>query len=134
MRNAPLVGCLLIFAGSFLPLVHIPVVGNWNYWKLDHNMAIMVWSVAALTLVSIIFNKVKLQRILAIVLLVLFIITLFAIKAKSLNFFSFIPFKGLQNTAAGIVKLSWGWLLEFSGAALMLFAKKDKVENQNYKP
>ncbi len=76
MRNAPLVGCLLIFAGSFLPLVHIPVVGNWNYWKLDHNMAIMVWSVAALALVSIIFNKVKLQRILAIVLLALFIITL----------------------------------------------------------
>lgn len=86
MRNAPLVGCLLIFAGSFLPLVHIPVVGNWNYWKLDHNMAIIVWSVAALALVSIIFNKVKLQRILAIVLLALFIITLFAIKAKSLNF------------------------------------------------
>jgi len=131
MKNVPLVGCLLVFAGSFLPLVHIPLVGNWGYWKLDHTMAIMVWSVSSVALASIIFNKVKLTRILAIILLCLFAITLFAIKAKSLNFFSFIPFKGLQNTMAGIVKLSWGWLFEFSGALLMLLAKNNKIENQN---
>lgn len=131
MKNVPLVGCLLVFAGSFLPLVHIPLVGNWGYWKLDHTMAIMVWSVSCVALASILFNKVKLTRILAIILLFLFAITLFAIKAKSLNFFSFIPFKGLQNTMAGIVKLSWGWLFEFSGALLMLLAKNNKTENQN---
>ena len=86
MKNVPLVGCLFVFAGSFLPLVHIPLVGNWGYWKLDHTMAIMVWSVSSVALASIIFNKVKLTRILAIILLFLFVITLFAIKAKSLDF------------------------------------------------
>jgi hypothetical protein len=32
--------------------------------------------------------------------------------------------KSLQKTLAGVVKLRWGWFVEFAGALLMLLAPK----------
>ena len=125
MRNIQLIGILLVVAGSFLPLVHIPIIGNWNYWKLEPSLAIACWFFSGIALLGFFMNKVKLVKILAILLLILFGFTLFAIQFKSMDYFSFLPFKNWTEAAAKIVKLKWGWLLEFSGAILMLFAKKN---------
>ena len=124
MRNIQLLGLLLVVVGSFLPLVHIPIIGNWNYWKLDHNLAIICWVFSAIALFGIINNKKGIIRIFTILLLVLFIFTLIAIKFKSLDYFNFLIFDSFKELAAGIVKLKWGWFFEFGGAILMLFSKK----------
>ena len=129
MKVSQLISLFLIVAGSFLPLVHIPIIGNWNYYKVDANLAYMVWGFCALAFLGIVFNKIKLVRVSAIVLLLLFLFTIVAIKFKSLDYFSFLPFKSWQESFAGIVKLSWGWFLEFSGAILLLFIKKSKIIN-----
>ncbi len=126
MRNIQLLGLLLVVAGSFLPLVHIPIVGNWNYWKVDHNLAIVCWIFSGLALTGILLNKQVLMKISSIILLLLFVFTIIAVKFKSLDYFSFLPFKSWQESFAGIVKLSWGWLLEFSGAILFLLTKKNQ--------
>jgi hypothetical protein len=47
MKNIQLLGLILVVAGSFLPLVHVPIIGNWNYWKLDHSLAIICWIFSA---------------------------------------------------------------------------------------
>lgn len=131
MKIIQLISLFLIVAGSFLPLVHIPLIGNWNYFKVDANLAYIVWGFSALTFIGIILGKIKLVRISAIILLLLFSFTIVAIKFKSLDYFSFLPFKSWQETFAGIVKLSWGWILEFSGAILLLFIKKNKIKINN---
>ncbi len=120
MKNLQLIGLFLVVAGSFLPLVHIPIVGNWNYWKVDHTLAIAVWGFSVLILLFVLINRTKLVRIVACVMLLLFVFTIIAIKLKSLDYFSFLPFKSWQSTFAGIVKLSWGWFIEFLGAILIL--------------
>jgi hypothetical protein len=61
-------------------------------------------------------------------LIILFAFTILAVKFKSLDYFSFLPFKSWQESFAGIVKLSWGWFIEFSGAILLLFIKKNKIK------
>ena len=129
MRNIQLLGLLLVVAGSFLPLVHIPIVGNWNYWKTDHNLAIVCWVFSGLALMGILLNKQVLVKTSAIILLLLFAFTIVAVKFKSLDYFSFLPFKSWQESFAGIVKLSWGWFLEFSGAILLLLTKKKSTLN-----
>ncbi|MEF9478108.1 hypothetical protein OWR28_10775 [Chryseobacterium sp. 1B4] len=48
---------------------------------------------------------------------------------QSLQYFSFLPFKSWQETFAGIVKLKWGWAVEFSGALMMVFAGGNKKVN-----
>lgn len=126
MRNIQIFGLVMVVAGTFLPLVHLPLIGNWNYWKIDSNLAIICWFFCGLALIGIIFQKQRLVRIIAVALLALFIFTIVAIKFKSLEYFSFLPFKSWQQSFAGIVKLSWAWFLEFSGAALLLLTKKNQ--------
>lgn len=124
MKNIQLLGLILVVAGSFLPLVHVPVIGNWNYWKLDHFLAIACWILAAGSLFGIVNNKVAITKIFAILLIVLFVFTLFAVKLQASEYFSFMPFKSWQDKLAGIVKLKWGWIIEFLGAFIIFFASK----------
>ncbi|WP_312175882.1 hypothetical protein [Chryseobacterium sp.] len=122
MKNIQLLGLILVVAGSFLPLVHVPVIGNWNYWELDHFLAIACWVLAAGTLFGIVNNSIKISRIFAVLLVLLFIFTLFAVKFQALQYFSFMPFKSWQDKLAGIVKLRWGWIVEFLGAIIIIVA------------
>lgn len=128
MKNIQLLGLLLVVVGSFLPLVHVPVIGNWNYWKLDHFLAIACWILSACALFGIVNNSAKIVRSFAVLLIVLFILSLIAVKVQSLDYFSFLPFKSWRETFAGVVKLKWGWAIEFLGAFLMIFAKNNKVK------
>lgn len=124
MRNIQLLGVLLVIVGSFLPLVHIPIIGNWNYWQLDSRITMLSWVLWALALAGIAINNQKLIKGSGILLILLFIFTLIAIKFKSLDYFNFLVFDSFKELAAGIVKLKWGWFFEFGGALLMLFSKK----------
>lgn len=128
MKNLRLLGLLLVVVGSFLPLVHVPVIGNWNYWQLDHYLAIFCWIFSACALFGIVNNRAKLVNIFAVFLLILFVFTLFAIKYQASSYFSFLPFKSWTKALAGTVKLKWGWFAEFLGALIMLFVKS-KEEN-----
>jgi len=128
MKNIQLVGLILVIIGSFLPLVHVPVVGNWNYWNLNYYLAITCWILSACAVFGIVNNNIKIGRIFGILLLVLFCFTLFAIKFQAKEYFSFLPFKSWTETFARIVKLKWGWMVEFLGAFLMIFVK-DNTKN-----
>ncbi|KMQ67290.1 hypothetical protein ACM39_14150 [Chryseobacterium sp. FH2] len=125
MKNIQLFGLLLVVVGSFLPLVHVPIIGNWNYWKLDHYLAIACWIFSACALFGIVNNEKKITRTFAVLLILLFIFTLIAVKIQSLDYFSFLPFKSWRKTLAGVVKLRWGWFFEFLGAFLMIFSKSN---------
>lgn len=127
MKNIQLLGLILVVAGSFLPLVHVPIIGNWNYWKLDHFLAIACWILAAGALFGIVNNSAKTAKIFGILLVILFVFTLFAIKFQASEYFSFMPFKSWQGKLAGIVKLKWGWIVEFLGAFIIIFAANRKM-------
>lgn len=129
MRNIQLLGLLLVVVGSFLPLVHVPIIGNWNYWKLDHYLAIACWIFAACAVFGIVNNNAKIVRFFGVLLIILFSFTLVAVKMQSLDYFSFLPFKSWRETFAGIVKLKWGWIVEFSGALIMILARSSKKLN-----
>lgn len=128
MKNLQLLGLLLVVVGSFLPLVHVPIIGNWNYWQLDHYLAIFCWIFCACALLGIVNNRAKLVNIFAVFLLILFVFSLFAVKYQASSYFSFLPFKSWTKALAGTVKLQYGWFAEFLGALIMLFVKS-KREN-----
>ncbi|MFP3595218.1 hypothetical protein [Chryseobacterium sp. SIMBA_029] len=127
MKNIQLLGLLLVVAGSFLPLVHVPIIGNWNYWKLDHYLAITCWILSACAAFGLVNGSAKVVRTFGVFLIILFAFTLVAVKMQSLEYFSFLPFKSWRETFAGVVKLKWGWAVEFLGAILMiLLGNKNK--------
>lgn len=127
MKNIQLIGLIMVVVGSFLPLVHLPIIGNWNYWKIDYYLASACWIFSALALFSILNNKPKLARNIGILMVLLFSFTLFAIRYESSNYFSFLPFQSWKDTFSSIVKLKWGWFVEFVGAFIIILAvKKEK--------
>lgn len=130
MKNIQLLGLLLVVVGSFLPLVHVPIIGDWDYWKLDHYLAITCWILSACAVFGIVNSNAKIVRLFGVLLILLFVLTLGAVKLQSLEYFSFLPFKSWKEAFAGIVKLKWGWAVEFLGAFLMIFAVKNKKVNQ----
>lgn len=127
MKNIQLLGLILVVVGSFLPLVHVPIIGNWNYWKVDYYLASTCWVFCAIALFGIMNNSPKVVKIFGILLILLFAFTLFAIKFKTFNYFNFLPFKSWTETLAGNIKLKWGWFVEFSGAIIMIIATKKKI-------
>ncbi|MCW3169021.1 hypothetical protein OMO38_10845 [Chryseobacterium sp. 09-1422] len=127
MKNIQLVGLILVVVGSFLPLVHVPIIGNWNYWQVDHSLAFACWIFSAIALFGILNNSQKITKIFGILLILLFIFTIFATKYQAFSYFSFLPFKSWTETLAATVKLKWGWAVEFLGALIMLFATKKKI-------
>jgi len=127
MKNIQLIGLILVVAGSFLPLVHVPIIGNWNYWKVDHYLASACWVFCAAALFGIINNSPKHVKIFSILLIILFLFTIFATKYQAFSYFSFLPFKSWTETLAATVKLKWGWAVVFFGAIIMLIATKKKI-------
>ncbi|WP_144281690.1 hypothetical protein [Chryseobacterium echinoideorum] len=124
MKNIQIIGLVLVIVGSFLPLVHIPVIGSWNYWQVDHYLAITCWVLSLLALFGIINNNQKFVRIIAVLLIALFVFTIFATKYQAFSYFSFLPFKSWTETLAATVKLKWGWIVEFAGAFTLFFASR----------
>ena len=120
MKNIQLIGLALVFAGSFLPLVHVPIIGNWNYWNVDSSLAIFCWLFSFLAFLGIILGRKSLIIFSSIFLILLFSFSLFAVRYKSEDFFSFLPFENWVKGMAGVVKLKWGWIVEYLGAFLLL--------------
>ena len=127
MKNLQLIGVILVVVGSFLPLVHVPIIGNWNFWKLDQRLAMMCYLLAAVALGGIAANQRKFVKIIGGILLILFAFTVFATKYQAFSYFSFLPFKSWTESLSATITLKWGWAVEFLGAFIMLFALKKKI-------
>lgn len=120
----------LVFIGSFLPLVHVPILGNWNFWETDTYLASSFWAICLLCLLGIAFNHTKVMTIGALIIVIHVAFSMFAIRYQTNDFFAFIPFAKLKSIAAGMVTLKWGWIVILLGAVLLLissFFKQKKI-------
>lgn len=124
-----IVGALLVIGGGFSPMLHIPIIGNWNYWDIDTVLASVIYALAGLALFAATSNKMGLLRFCGWALLFVLSFTFVAVYFKVTNYFSFIPLKKLAAAASSIIKYRWlGWGLISSGAIIMiLFSKKNKA-------
>ncbi len=123
-----IIGALLVIAGGMMPMLHIPIIGNWNYWDLDTVLASIVYSLAILSLIAAASNKRGLLRFCGWILLLVLAFTFGAVYFKVSNYFNFIPLKKLAAVAGRMIKYRWiGWALISTGAILMiLFSGKNK--------
>jgi hypothetical protein len=76
---------------------------------------------------GIVKDKQTLVKSAAVGLILIFGLTLIAIKYQSLSYFNFLMVDSLKELAAGMVKLKYGWFLEFAGALVLLFTKNKKI-------
>jgi hypothetical protein len=128
-----LLGVILVIVGGMCPMLHIPIIGNWNYWDIDTVLASIVYTLSAIALLAAISRKQSLLRYCGWLLLLVVLFTLTAVYFKVNDYFSFIPLKKIAAAASRMIRFRWlGWGLMFAGAfIIILFAKKDKAPIQN---
>ena len=122
-----LTGSILVIAGWLSPMLHLPIIGNWNYWGIDATLASIVLILAVAGMFGSVSAKNKLLKISGWATLVVVILTFIAVYFKVNDYFSFIPMKKLAAVAAKIVQFRWiGWILLIVGSVLMIFGGKKK--------
>jgi hypothetical protein len=122
-----ILGAILVIAGGMCPMLHIPVIGTWNYWDIDIVLASIAYTLAALALLASVINKPGLLRFCGWALLLLLLFTFTAVYFKVNDYFSFIPFKKLAAAASRVIHYRWiGWALMGSGSLLMIFFSANK--------
>ena len=120
-----LLGCLIIIAGALSPMLHLPIIGNWNYYDIDVALASIVMTVAALGAVASLINKPGLLRFCGWASLIVVLFTLAAVYFKVNDYFSFIPFKKLASAATRMVHYRWlGWSLLVIGSILAIIGSR----------
>ena len=127
MRTQGIVGAVLMAVGGMCPLVRVPIMGNWNYFDLDHTLAISFYVLVAIGLTGAFSGKAGLVRFAGWAGIVLVFITLAGVYFKAHDSFGFLHFKKAVNFAAGLVKYKWGWFVIAAGEFLLITARKPKV-------
>lgn len=124
-----LFGAVLVMAGGMSPMLHIPVLGNWNYPDIDTVLATLVFVFAGAGLLASVIKIPGLLKFSGWAVLVIVLFTLVAVYFKVNDYFTFIPFKKLAAAASRIVHYRWtGWIMLFTGAVIMIFAGKKEVK------
>jgi hypothetical protein len=122
-----LVGSALIIGGALSPMLHIPIVGTWNYYDIDVALASVVMTLAALGIIASLINKPGLQRFAGWGALIVVLFTLAAVYFKVNDYFSFIPFKKLAAAASRLVHYRWtGWIILIIGSILTIIGARKK--------
>jgi len=127
MRTQGIIGAALMAVGGMSPLVHVPIVGNWNYFDLDMRLAIAFYVLVVVGLIGAFTRKAGVIRFAGFGAVVLVLITLLGVYLKSHDSFSFLHFRKLVSLAAGLVKYKWGWYVILAGAFIMFTVRKPRV-------
>jgi len=130
MKIQGIVGALLMAIGGMCPLVHVPVIGNWNYFGIDQSLGIVFYVIVGSAFLGSFLNKTGLLRFCGWAALGMVILTLAAVWFKSHDYFSFIHFKKLINLASGMVKYKWGWFVILAGVLPLITVRKPFVAAQ----
>lgn len=124
-----LTGSLLVIAGALIPMLHIPIIGNWNYYDIDVSLASIVMTLAVLGIIASVLDKRRLLRYTGWGIFFVVLFTLAAVYFKVNDYFSFIPFKKLAAAAIRVVHYRWtGWILLIVGAILVIWSGRKNSE------
>ena len=129
MRTQGITGAVLLAAGGLCPLVHVPIIGNWNYFGVDPALGTIFYFIVVIALAGALLNKTGLMRFAGWAAILMVVLTLAAVWFKSHDYFSFIHFKKLINLASGMVKYKWGWFVILAGALALMTVRKQVVRS-----
>ncbi|WP_276088771.1 hypothetical protein [Pedobacter sp. JY14-1] len=127
MKVQGIIGSALMAIGGLSPLMHLPIIGNWNYFDIDLRLAVAFYLMAGLGFIGAFAGKAGLMRFAGWGGILLALVTLAGIYFKAHDSFSFLHFRKLINFAAGMVKYKWGWYVIMAGAFALALIRKRKA-------
>jgi drug/metabolite transporter (DMT)-like permease len=114
------IGFVLIFAGTYCPLLRPFGLFNWNVYQLNQPYGLVMLLVAVIGIAASFLNQPKIIRAAAWIATGLVVMLYIAAFLKIHFTFSFIPFHRFEAFLARQVKFKWGWYVLFAGVGFSL--------------
>ena len=114
------VGFVLVFAGTYCPLLRPFHLFNWNVYQLNQSYGIVLLFIAVIGMAASFLNQPKIIRVTALLSMVLVVVLFIAAVSKVQFAFSFIPFHKVDELLSKQIKFKWGWWVLFAGPAVAL--------------
>ncbi len=121
------VGSIILFIGVFMPIIHIPIVGDMNYFQNGKGDGVFILVFAAVSFFLVVLGKFKILWFTALASLTVMLFTLYNFSSKLSQVKSEMksdlddnPFRGFADAAIQSVQLQWGWAVLFVGIGLLI--------------
>jgi len=134
-----LIGALVLFVGVFMPVLHVPIVGNINYFqngKGDGTIILILALISSGLLIRGKFEALWYTGLSSIGVmgftLINFQMKMSKVKAQMETDLADNPFRELADLTIDLVQFQWGWSVLVVGAVLLMASaaiKDDPREN-----
>lgn len=133
-----LIGSAMLFMGVFAPIVHLPIVGNLNYFMNGRGDGVIVILLAVISCIFVLLKKYKIVWLSGMVTLGVLFWTYINLQGRITSATEEMksqlagnPFAGLGELAMQSVQLQWGWVILALGGVLVIISAVLKEEDKS---
>lgn len=124
-----ILGSVLLFLGTFAPIVSVPIIGSISFLKNGSGDGLILIALAIASVLLVLRRKYQwvwlsgLGALAVIVFNFIFLqIKLYEIQVRMQNELADNPFKGIADLAVQSIRLEWGWGILLIGTGLIITA------------
>jgi hypothetical protein len=120
-KSLALSGLILCLLAGMLPMLKVPIKGNWNLYQTDAALFFITYMIIGITALLFFVRQLTGYRLMARVAAVWYLISISAVFFKINNYFGWGFADRLLSKS---IHMRWGWIVYLVGIALLLLSVK----------
>jgi len=120
-KSLALSGLILCFLAGMLPMLKVPIKGNWNLYQTDAALFFITYMIIGITALLFFVRQLTGYRLMTRVAAVWYLISISAVFFKINNYFGWGFADRLLSKS---IHMRWGWIVYLVGIALLLLSVK----------
>lgn len=120
-KNLALSGLILCLLAGMLPMLKVPIKGNWNLYQTDAALFFITYMIIGITALLFFVRQLTGYRLMTRVAAVWYLISISAVFFKINNYFGWGFADRLLSKS---LHMRWGWIVYLVGIALLLLSVK----------
>jgi len=120
-KSLALSGLILCLLAGMLPMLKVPIKGNWNLYQTDAALFFITYMIIGITALLFFVRQLTGYRLMTRVAAVWYLISISAVFFKINNYFGWGFADRLLSKS---LHMRWGWIVYLVGIALLLLSVK----------
>lgn len=120
-KSVALLGLVLCLLAGVLPMLKVPIKGNWNLYQTDASLFFITYIIVGLTALLFFVRQSKGYQIMTRVAFVWFLISICGVYFKINNYFGW---GFADRLLSKTIHMRWGWIVYFIGVLLLILSTK----------
>lgn len=120
-KSLALSGLILCLLAGMLPMLKVPIKGNWNLYQTDAALFFITYMIIGITALLFFVRQLTGYRIMTRVAAVWYVISISAVFFKINNYFGW---GFADRMLSRSLHVRWGWIVYLVGIALLLLSVK----------